>query len=62
MQVRLYPQVPEVAHCPRCHRPLKVPPFLRTAKISGTINLDCGHCKQGRAVIQPKQAEVGTNG
>lgn len=53
MKERLYTKVPEVAHCPKCHRPIKVPSFLKQAKIQGEIRLGCC-CKKGVAVIKPQ--------
>ena len=52
--------------CPRCHRRIDVPPFLRNfqgkvnIKTNGKINVMCGYCKKGKIQIelpeQPKQA------
>lgn len=48
---RVYTKIPEAAFCPRCHRRVQLPSFLKTARIGGSIRVSCG-CKKGVVVIK----------
>ena len=54
MKERFYAKVPEAAFCPKCHRRVAIPSFLKQAKISGKVRVECA-CKGGVVVIQPKR-------
>lgn len=47
---RTYNRIPEVAHCPLCHRRVGLPAFVKTANIKGVVKVTCG-CKRGAVVI-----------
>lgn len=42
--------------CPRCHRLVELPAFLRTGrvKVEGTITIGCGNCGKCKVVIRPE--------
>lgn len=46
-----------IKFCPRCHRRIEVPEFLKTAKIKikGGMNIKCGYCNQGVVTFTKKE-------
>lgn len=40
--------------CPRCHRLVELPVFLKSGKVKveGTITIGCGNCGKGKVVIR----------
>lgn len=47
---------PAKLYCPSCHREVNCP-ITDTSKVSGTINLGCGHCTKGMVVLKGENAK-----
>jgi uncharacterized CHY-type Zn-finger protein len=45
--------------CPRCHKRVEPPPFLKTGKVKaeGKITIGCGNCKKGKVVLTAQELD-----
>jgi RNase P subunit RPR2 len=46
--------------CPRCHRQIALPEFLRSGRIKaeGSITIGCGNCGKGKVRLPPTDLPV----
>lgn len=47
----------ETKWCPRCHKKVEIPDFIKNMNITGTINIGCGNCKAGKVIIYGKTSK-----